>query len=169
MGMKIGVIGAESVGKSTLCSLLAEYFCGVCVEEYARVYVEDLGRSYEYDDVEKIALHQIEELLADYDSEYIFFDTELIVTKIWFEEKYRSVPEWLEVSLEDNKLDYYLLCMPDIAFVADDVRENGDRRDYLTECYRRELERMGVRYGEVRGVGKARFECAVGLIKKETS
>ena len=59
---KVGIIGPESTGKTTLARYLAERYHGVLVPEYAREYVEQLGRHYTREDVETIARHQIEQL-----------------------------------------------------------------------------------------------------------
>ena len=41
---KVGIIGPESTGKSTLASYLAERFFGGLVSEYAREYLEERAR-----------------------------------------------------------------------------------------------------------------------------
>ena len=53
---KVGIIGPESTGKSTLARELAEQFKGTYVPEYAREYVERKGRKQlTYDEVCEIA------------------------------------------------------------------------------------------------------------------
>ena len=61
---KVGIIGPESSGKSTLAQYLANRYKGTYVPEYAREYVEHLNRPYTYEDVESIAQYQIKELEA---------------------------------------------------------------------------------------------------------
>jgi nicotinamide riboside kinase len=53
---KVGIIGPESTGKSTLARYLAHRYNGVLVPEYARDYMEKLAPNYHYsyDDVEAI-------------------------------------------------------------------------------------------------------------------
>lgn len=164
MSIKIGVIGAESTGKSTLCKQLAERLGGVCIEEYARTYVENLDREYTYEDVEHIARRQIQELTANYDADYVFFDTELIITKVWFEDKYGRTPKWFEDALNEIRLDNYLLLLPDLDFEPDSVRENGNRRGFLTDCYIAEMKRLGIEYKEVSGMGDQRILNALRIL-----
>ena len=100
MVYKVGIIGPESSGKSTLARYLAKRYKGVYVPEYGRSYIEQKGtKEVSYDEVCEIARHQIEELdtfsRQDSDTVY-FFDTELVVTKVWFEYAFGHVPEWLE-------------------------------------------------------------------------
>lgn len=148
----IGIIGAESVGKTTLCRYLAHEFGGWTEDEYARGYVEALNRPYNREDVLRIARYQIDremELRAKLSIsgfDYVFFDTELIMTKVWLLDKYGDCPGWIERHIERHPLDLYLLLRPNIPFVADPVRENGHRREELTEWYERELRRYSVVY-----------------------
>lgn len=151
---KVGIIGPESTGKSTLAQSLAEQFGGIYIKEYARTYVENLNRAYTYKDVEAIARHQIEELdkrqktdaLKDKRLMPIFFDTELIVTKVWFEVKYGSCPVWLEEAIARYPMDFYILCYPDIEWKPDPVRENPAIREELFARYLQEVKKTGVPY-----------------------
>ena len=82
---KIAILGPESTGKSELAKALATYYKGEWVPEYAREYVEKLGRKYNYDDVCHIAATQLKEIDLfenKTQSDFVFFDTELIITKI---------------------------------------------------------------------------------------
>ena len=164
---KVGIIGPEASGKSTLARYLARRYKGVLVPEYGREYVEKKkptpapslkgGESFKpvelsYDEVCEIAKHQIEEIRAngrtDEGTNVVFYDTELIVTKVWFEYAFGRVPEWLEEALRTYKMDVYLLCKPDIAWVQDGARFNGsdEIRQELFERYEREIEELGVPY-----------------------
>lgn len=165
MKNKISIVGAESTGKSTLAKQLARHFAGRCVEEYAREYVESIGRGYTEEDVEVIARKQIEQLRAEYEEEYVFFDTELIITKVWFDDKYGRVPQWVEESIKRLEPKWCLLCMPDLPFVYDPVRENPHRREELTERYEQELKKYGIRYYRVCGSGEERLKRAVDIIE----
>ena len=163
--MRIVLIGPESTGKSTLCRFLAERFGGVGIDEYARTYTEQLGREYTKEDVETIARRQIEQLSAEYDSPYVFFDTDLVITKVWLDVKYGSCPLWVKEAVERYKPDAYLVCMPDIAFVDDPVRENGDKRDELLNIYLQEIKSLDVPYHLITGDGDRRKANAINAVK----
>ena len=63
MGYRIGIIGPEASGKTTLAQQLANRFAGVYIEEYARTYVMRKGSlDISYDELCSIAKHQIEEM-----------------------------------------------------------------------------------------------------------
>ena len=65
---KVGIIGPESTGKSTLSHYLARRYGGMLLPEYARVYLEERARAYgcayayTREDVLQIAAYQVEEL-----------------------------------------------------------------------------------------------------------
>ena len=163
---KIGIIGPESTGKTMLAQYLAERYNGVFVPEYAREYMENLHRPYTYEDVETIARKQIEQLQnrtgaagltakrsnseAVQQEQPVFFDTELIITKVWFEHKYNKCPEWLLEALHRYPMDVYLLCYPDIAWEPDPVRENPDIRLELFQRYEAEIQALNIPYYIIR-------------------
>lgn len=146
---KVGIIGPESTGKTTLARYLAKRYDGVYVPEYAREYVERQGTTdISYDQLCDIARHQIEELKKLSASLY-FFDTELIVTKVWFDWVWHQVPQWLDEALNTYKMDTYLLVYPDIPWVPDPpARTNGSDqvRLALFERYQQEIQALDVPY-----------------------
>lgn len=160
---KVGIIGPESTGKSTLAAFLANRYDGICVPEYAREYMESraCANEYTYQDVENIARHQVQQLqdlsLSSAEGipnpcrrDIIFFDTELIITKVWFLHKYGRCPEFLEQALRDYPMDVYLLCYPDMPWQPDLVRENPDIREYLFDWYEREIQALSIPYYIIR-------------------
>lgn len=144
---RVGVIGPESTGKSTLAKYLAQRYKGVLVTEYAREYMEQLAPSYEYtyDDVVAIAQQQIQ-VLSTLSADLVVFDTELIITKVWFLHKFGKCPKFLQEALLNHPLDVYLLCYPDIPWQPDPVRENPDIREFLFEWYEREIQALDIPY-----------------------
>lgn len=151
MGYRVGIIGPESTGKSTLAAYLARRYDGVLVKEYAREFVERKGATdVTWDELCEIARHQIEEIerLAVSGERLAVFDTELIVTKVWFEYAFHCVPEWLNEAIEKYKMDVYLLTYPDIPWVPDPARSNGGDaiRQELFERYEREIQALDIPY-----------------------
>ncbi len=156
---RVGIIGAESTGKSTLAKYLAKRYNGILIPEYAREFVEQKKEESEawkvesitWEELCEIAKHQIEEMerLQDTgDGLPVFFDTELIVTKVWFEYAFHRVPEWLEEAIKRYPMDVYLLTYPDLPWVPDKARSNGSDaiRMELTERYETEIEALGIPY-----------------------
>ena len=148
---KVGIIGPESTGKSTLAQYLASRYEGLLVAEHARVYLEERARergsayAYTREDVLRIAQYQVEQLRELSEQEGVaFFDTELIITKVWLEHKYGECPAFVEEALHQYPMDVYLLCYPDLAWEPDPVRENPNIREYLFEWYEREVQALDV-------------------------
>lgn len=164
--LRIGIVGAESCGKSTLALSLAQQLHGTCVGEYARDYVGSLPAPYTYDDVVHIAKKQCEELSADYPTRWVFYDTELIITKVWFMHKYGRCPAFVTEMLKSYPLAFVLLCDCDLPFVPDPLRENPAIRPQLTSWYREELEGYGIPYAVVSGVGDVRLQSALHALQR---
>lgn len=167
--LKIAILGPESTGKTMLAGQLADYFQAPWVPEYAREYVERLSVPYTYDDLCNIARKQIEqEQQADQLSdtaEYIFFDTELIITKVWFSYCFRKIPDFLTAQLNTGYFDLYLLCLPDLPWEPDPVREHGEDREFFFNWYKKEIEQTGKPYVIVNGAGQQRFQNALAGLK----
>ncbi len=158
---KVGIIGPESSGKSTLARYLAKRYQGVLIPEYARDYVEQKGTTeVSFDELCAIAKHQIEEMetLTSNPSSLTpnpyFFDTELIVTKVWFDYAFGRVPEWLNENIHRFPMDVYLLTYPDIAWVPDPARSNGSDaiRKELFDRYEAEVQALDIPYYIIRHV-----------------
>lgn len=168
--IKVVISGPESSGKSTLTMELSKHFSVPAVPEYARDYVVRLKRLYTFADVETIARRQIAlywmQERKSKDGDIIFFDTFLIITKVWFQQVYHCCPVWLHQAIIQLKPDLVLLCQPDIAWVADGVRENPNRREYLLECYQNELEYYGFRYTLINGFGPQRLSNAIRMVNE---
>lgn len=160
---KIAIIGPESTGKTELCRALSDHFQAPWIPEYARQYIEQLDHPYTYDDVERIARKQVEELqlATRCSAAYLFVDTDLIITKVWFLHSYNRCPIWLQQAIMDASFDLYLLCKPDIPWEFDPVRENPEIRDFLYDWYRREIQNINKPYAEIGGLGQERLNNAL--------
>jgi NadR type nicotinamide-nucleotide adenylyltransferase len=168
---KIAVLGPESTGKTDLTKALAEHFASLWVPEYAREYVEKLTVPYTYNDVCNIAQKQIEqekqyEETQNTQIQYVFFDTDLIITKVWFEYKYGNIPAFLTERLKTGFFDFYLLCAPDLPWEPDPVREHGDDRDFFFNWYKSEIEKMQKPYAIITGKDNQRIENAIVALHK---
>ena len=168
--LKIALIGPESTGKTELTKQLAEYFHSPWVAEYAREYLAGKLSGYTFEDVCNIARKQVEQErcyadLNDAGHPFVFFDTELIITKVWFEYCYKQVPDFVEEQLQEKFFDLYLLCEPDLPWIPDPLREHGDDRQFFYDWYKSEIEKLGKPYQIIRGTGEERFKNAVKAIE----
>ena len=165
----IVITGAESTGKSTLTERLANHFRAPYIPEIAREYVENLNHKYTYSDVENIAKMQIVKFnsISKSDALYIFVDTWLIVTKIWFEFVYNKTPKWLIREIVKTKIDLFLVCDIDLPWVYDPVRENGgENRRILQNKYIENIKSFGFKYKIVGGIDDERFYHALNFLKE---
>ena len=145
---KVGIIGPESTGKSSLALYLSKRYKGIYIPEYARTYVEQKGTTeVTYDELCEIAKHQIEEIKS-LSGEIAFFDTELIITKVWFDYAFGRVPEWLEEAIIRYPMDIYLLTYPDLPWVPDPARSNGSDAIHmeLFKRYEAEIQALNIPY-----------------------
>lgn len=167
--LKIAIIGPESTGKTELTAKLATHFRAVWEPELAREYIENLNREYTFEDVCEIARRQIiienEHVKNNNARKIVFFDTDLIITKVWLQYKYHVTPDFIQKRLEEKHIDFYLLLEPDIAWKPDPVREHGHDRDYFFDWYKREIEILKTPYVIINGLDEKRFQNATNEIK----
>lgn len=166
---RIVVTGPESTGKTELSEALSLQLNAVLIPEYARSYVENLGRPYVYTDLEIIARYQMAEetrIVESAGNRILLMDTWLIITKVWFEVVFGSAPAWVEQYIKSASIDLFLVCKPDLPWIADAVRENGgEMRIKLFDRYCTEIEKFGFRYGIVEGFGEERLQNALKIIE----
>ena len=166
--LRIAITGPESSGKTMLAKQLADRFDGLYIPEYAREYVETLHRPYTYEDIEHIAKTQVSQYqeTKSASKQLFFFDTWLLITKVWFNWVYGKTPDWLEDRIRECPIDLFLLCSPDLPWEADPVRENGgENRVKLFEQYQKELSYYGFNFVLVSGSGDSRLANAVAAVR----
>lgn len=163
----IVISGAESTGKSELTRQLSDHFQAPFLPEYARSYIGSLDRDYTHEDVEYIAREQIRQLREAMQTNppVVFADTWLIITKVWLEEVFGYVPDWLEQEIVKTKIDLFLVCDTDLPWVSDPVRENGgEKRNMLQKRYLELIRKYGFEYRMVSGKGARRFKNALDFV-----
>jgi nicotinamide riboside kinase len=146
-----------------LAKSLADHYQCEWVPEYARQYLQDINKPYQEADLLKIAKGQVllEENKLQKAGKFLFSDTEMLVCKIWSEEKFGRCHPWILNQLDRQHYDLYLLCKPDLPWQADPLRENPQDRDRLFEVYRKELSLRKLPFAIVSGQGNARTKTAL--------
>ena len=171
--IKIAIVGPESSGKTFLAKKLAAHYICLWVPEYAREYLEKCTQPYTKDDVEKIAKGQIatEDIAAaasaghpERSRRVLLCDTNLLVIKIWMDDKYGSTPAWIENEIAARKYHLHLLTAPDIPYEDDPLRENPERGEYFFRQYEQLLLALKFPYKIISG--EKRVELAIREIKK---
>ena len=133
--IRIAITGPESSGKTTLCRSLSEHLNVSFVPEFARSYLEKTNGEYDYPDLNKIAMGQLERVKSS-NSEVVISDSDFSVLEIWSQYKYGSVSAYIQELVKQDLFDLHILCTPDIPWEQDSLRENPDNRDQLFELYK---------------------------------
>ncbi len=164
----ISIVGPESCGKTTLARALAERFGAPWVEEYARAYLA--GRpDYDETDLEAIARGQmaLEERALDDEPSVLVLDTDMLVIRVWWQERFASVPDWVDSALCAQPARAYLLARPDLDWEPDPLREAQFDRERLFSVYRGVLEERGAGFGMVGGTDGARLRSALAALRRQ--
>lgn len=127
--------GPESSGKSTLAEWLSREYDLPIVPEYAREYLSEKS-NYIEEDVHEIAKGQkSREVAARAKYPRIICDTDLLTIKIWLQVKYGKDL----TTTVDTVGKLYVLCVPDIPWEPDPLREDEHNRAALYRIYEEEL------------------------------
>lgn len=165
--IRIAVTGPESTGKSIIVKQLAKHYGGSIVHEYAREYLSHLSRPYTALDVETIARKQIElnDALPS-NSRIIFYDTDILVCRIWMEVVFGSCPDWLIAESRNQNYSHTLLMNVDIPWEPDPLREHPHLREEIFTRYRTALIEDQRSFTIISGMNEVRFENAKNAIDK---
>jgi nicotinamide riboside kinase len=167
--LKIAITGPECSGKTTLAIALGKKLEINWIPEFARGYLRKLDQPYNQNDLDIIAEQQqkvVDLVHRLRRQKYLIVDTEMTVMKIWSSEKYQEVSETITSLWQQQDYDLYLLCKPDIPYVADPQRENPNDRDRLYEIYKSELQLKAAHFVEIEGSEDLRIDIALGAISK---
>lgn len=137
---RIGLLGGESTGKTTLALALADALPGFVAEEYLRDFVRDFGRLPTLADQEGIFLTQQMTVrtvarAAEYaETPWVIADPLPLMTAV-YSIVYFDDDSLLEAGIEDaSTYDVVLWCAPDVPWVPEegmrdgiDFRERADR------------------------------------------
>lgn len=173
---KVVLIGPESSGKSTLCEKLAAHFNTFFVKEHARTYLNHNGTAYSPEDLVSIAKGQlleekqaIDKITLQADSgkpRLLFLDTDLYVIKIWSELVFNRCDVSILNALAENNNSLYLLCVPDIPWVDDPLREYPDYsiRHLHYHHFKDAMVNQHTSWVNINGDFDARFNKAVAAV-----
>jgi HTH-type transcriptional repressor of NAD biosynthesis genes len=155
---KVCFYGPESTGKSTMAEKMALHYHTTFVPEVARELIT--SNDITVDDIIKIGIAQTERVKekTNIANKIVFCDTDLITTKIYSQYYLNEIPDILN-DLE-NKINYdlYFLLDIDVEWVADHLRDFGNRRLEMFNLFKAELEKRGIDYIQISGNYREREE-----------
>lgn len=139
---RVGILGGESTGKSTLAVALAREFGTNHVAEYGRELWDERGGQLVFDDMLAIAREQIHReesaLLNPATQRFLFCDTTPLTTLFYSHELFhRAAPE-LE-TLARRPYHHLLLCTDDFPFAQDGTRRDAAFRSKGQSWYNGQL------------------------------
>ncbi|WP_426060449.1 AAA family ATPase [Hymenobacter sp. B1770] len=164
--LRVSLTGPESTGKSTLAARLAAHYGTTFAPEFAREYLAVSGPHYTPEDLEEIARGQV---AAEVEAEarahrVVFYDSDMLVIKIWAEHAFGHCPEWILSRMNQQQYDLVLLMGIDMPWQPDPLREHPHLRQQFYDLYQRELREQMANFAEITGNGERRFSQACFLI-----
>lgn len=176
MTKKIVLVGAESVGKSTLARNLGIHYNTPVMPEYGRLYslvkeVMGTGDDWTAEDFDIIAKRHIEEeeQLARQSGPVLICDTDMLATAIWHERYMNREPHkpLLLNGILRAKTHYDHYILPDdegTPYVDDGMRIDDGSRPWMTQRFKELFDFNGIPYTVVSGTWEDRYDQAVHAI-----
>jgi NadR type nicotinamide-nucleotide adenylyltransferase len=163
---KIVLTGSESSGKTELAARLGRHYGEPVSAEFVRQYATThphLG----FADHGPIAKGQMaaEDDAIQRARSLVILDTDLVSTVVYCEHYFGQCPPWIEDEARKRAGELYLLMRPDIPWVADGVRDRGDRRDEMHRLFRAKLRALALPFTEIGGDRDERFAGALQAIE----
>ena len=164
--LRVSLTGPESTGKSSLAIRLAAHYGTSFAPEFAREYLAASGPRYTPGDLEEIARGQ---LAAEAEAtararRVVFFDSDMLVIKIWAEHAFGTCPDWIQRCLAHQEYDLVLLMGVDVPWEPDPLREHPYLRQHFYDLYQRDLRERMVNFAEISGDEDRRFAQACFLV-----
>ena len=163
---RIVLTGSESVGKSTLGTQLARHYGVACVPEFVREYAATKGAPLDFRDHGPIAFGQMaqEDAYIARATSLLMQDTDVLSTVVYCHHYFGRCPAFIEDAAIARRPSRYLLLDIDVPWVADPLRDRGDRREELQQLFTDTLVRLGATFTTIRGNWETRFASATQCI-----
>ncbi|SHI45946.1 DUF4301 family protein [Flavobacterium terrae] len=168
--LRITTYGPESTGKTTLAHQLAEHFNTVWIPEFARDFLENIkikeGRDCEEKDLLPIAIGQtaLENEALKTATNFLFCDTNALVTKVYSDIYYNQCSEELEEAARLHHYDLYFLTDKDVPWEADGLRDSQEYRDSSFDVFKQNLIDYNKPYIQINGSKVERLEKASKIV-----
>ena len=170
--LRVVLTGSESTGKTSLASRLAAHYGVEPVPEFVRNYAAQKGAPLDFRDHGPIAKGQMA-LQAEYreravakGDRMLVQDTDLVSTVVYCHHYFGRCPAFIEEAAVEHMADLYLLLDIDVPWIADGVRDRGDRREELQALFESTLARFAAPLARIGGDWETRFTSAVHAVDR---
>jgi HTH-type transcriptional repressor of NAD biosynthesis genes len=161
---KVCIYGPESTGKSTVTRRLAERYHTSFVPEVAREML--ISNDFTVDDI--IAIGKAHDERIDQEvqraNRLLFCDTDVITTQLYSQHYLGVIPDILFALERKTSYALYFLLDVDVPWVADGLRDLGDRREDMMHQFRQALVERQIQFVTVKGDFDAREQIMVNAI-----
>lgn len=168
--IKIALFGPESTGKTTLAKQLAEHFQTTWTPEFARDYLQKkwdtTAQICDVNDMLPIAYGQIElenESLSKA-NQFLFCDTNLMVTKVFSEVYYHFCDPILDKAARKHEYDLFFLTDIDVPWEKDDLRDKPEGRETVFTVFKQALIDNNKPFITISGDSTSRLEKAIQIV-----
>lgn len=168
MTYHVVITGPESSGKTSLASHLAQVFDAPWVPEASRRFVETATAPLSAATVDPIARLGIamDDAARASAPPLLIHDTDLVSTVVYARHYYGACPPWIFAEAQARRADLYLLCLPDLPWESDGVRDQPTQRTELLALFRETLHAINANYIIIGGFGDARREAAESALRR---
>lgn len=167
---RLVVTGSECTGKTTLATALGTHYHVPVAPEFVREYATATSGPIDVTDHWPIARGQArlqDEAVSRAqrtERPLVIFDTDLLSTVAYAWHYTGQCDAEIEEMARARLADHYLLLDIDVPWIADGVRDRGDRREAIHLLFRETLVRFGAPFTLIRGSWDERFAAAVATV-----
>jgi nicotinamide riboside kinase len=168
---RLCIVGAESTGKTTLTTQLADHFQCVAVSEYLREFCDRHERTPARDEQQFIIDTQIareQQALrhaALQSMRFVICDTGPLLTAVYSDYVFTDRQHYERAAQHHRRYLHTLLLLPDIDWVADGLQRDGAHvREPITAMIRAQLSSHRLPFTEIAGHGAVRLQRAIQAI-----
>jgi HTH-type transcriptional repressor of NAD biosynthesis genes len=164
---RIGLLGGESSGKTTLAAALASHLQTQWVAEFGREHWEARQGALTYDDLLHIAQVQVarEDAMAGHAHRWLVCDTTPLTTLLYCEDMFGRAEPALH-TLAQRRYDKLFLCAADFPFVQDGTRRDDAFRRAQQRAYVAALSAQGMPFTLLTGSVEARVAQVVHALSR---
>jgi NadR type nicotinamide-nucleotide adenylyltransferase len=167
---RVVVTGGECTGKTTLARALAARWQTTWAAEAAREVALARVGLLGPEDVPLIARMHVrladaaEGAAGEAGRPIVFLDQDLFSTSVYARHYYGDCPHWIERLAAERRGDLYLLCVPDLPWESDGVRDRPAAREEIHTLFAASLSAASARVAHVTGLGAAREALATAAV-----